>query len=90
VLWEIGLDDDCEVVAKCESCGYLGTELETWEHQSNVAAETLTAAGFGPVKEAKAEALREAANALMDVSEHDSRMPGIRFAVGFLAGQRKP
>ena len=51
VLWEIGLDDDCEIVAKCESCGYLGAELETWEHQANVASEILSAAGFGPVQE---------------------------------------
>lgn len=59
VLWEIGLDDKCELIAKCQSCGYLSTELETWEHQSNVAAEALSTAGFGPVQEARAEAWDE-------------------------------
>ena len=61
--------------------GYQGLQ---W-HQ----AQMLSAAGFGLVADAKAEALREAALALMDVREHDSRMPGIRFAIGFLAGQKK-
>ena len=48
VLWEIGLGDDVDLIAKCQSCGYLSTELETWEHQSNVAAEILEATGYGP------------------------------------------
>lgn len=34
------------------------------------------------------DALRKAALELMEIPEHDSRMHGIRFAVGFLAGQR--
>lgn len=64
VLWEIGLDEDKDLVSKCESCGYLSAELDTYEHQSNVAAEVLSAAGFGPVHETKAEALTEAADAI--------------------------
>lgn len=37
----------------------------------------------------KEQVLREAAFGLMDVQEHESRMPGIRFAVGFLSGVKK-
>jgi uncharacterized protein (DUF2336 family) len=38
---------------------------------------------------AKAEGRREAALDLMRVDEAPSRMPGIRFAVGFLGGIKK-
>jgi hypothetical protein len=72
VLWEMALDDDDPSVARCQSCGYLSTELDTWEHQSNVAAEMLTAAGFGPVKAAQAGALRDAASELEEDASRSS------------------
>ncbi len=53
-------------------------------------AEHLVELGYGKLEDAKSAALREAALELMNVNEHESRMPGIRFAVGFLAGQRRP
>jgi hypothetical protein len=58
VTWEmVGNPRDIhEAVAHCKSCGYLGAEFETWEHQSNIADEMLSAAGFGPVAEARAGA----------------------------------
>jgi hypothetical protein len=66
-------------------CGWAELGRSHPAHQ----AAALTAAGFGDVREAKAQALREAALSLMDVQEHESRLPGIRFAVGYLSGARR-
>ena len=75
------------------SCGWQttpDTEQKSWEALAAHQAEELAANGHGKLEDAKAAALREAARELMNVNEPASRMPGIRFAVGFLAGQRRP
>ena len=51
VIWEMGYDDE-HFIARCKSCGYLGTELETWVHQANIASEVLAANGYGKLEEA--------------------------------------
>lgn len=73
------------------SCGHWQARGPVSAHADHAAHQSaaLSAAGFGLVADAKAEAWDEAALALMDVNEHESRMPGIRFAVGFLAGQKR-
>lgn len=78
-------NDRAYFIPTCSKCGQLAAESPD-EHRASV----LAANGYGKLEDAKSAALREAALDLMNVSEHDSRMPGIRFAVGFLAGQRRP
>lgn len=54
VSWKVDLADEV-FVAHCTSCGYLGSELEDWEHQANIAAEVLAANGYGKLEDAWGE-----------------------------------
>lgn len=49
VVWELDADGET-LIARCDSCAYLGSELETFEHQANIAAEVLAANGYGKLE----------------------------------------